>query len=497
MVVKNFAFGLTSLVLATTLATAGCGDDDSSGNPAGTGGRSGTGGSTATGGGTATGTGGEGGGGGPVANLGTELNVVAGSPTANADGSEAHPFATLSAAVDAIASVSDWDGTIVLREGKHVVDTEVAIPKNAYLKIEAGTTIASGPGISIHAQRDVEAVGTEKKPIVFTWAEEGMHWGSLTNFEPTSRKNVFEYVTFEHGGESDFNGIGMRGALSLNKAAAHISHCAFQNNEGDDGLNIKASDSLIEYSLFKDNVSDGLDSDGVGSPEVRFSTFDGNGNDNLDLGEGTKIHVHHNLIIHAGDKGISNGDGCTPLIENNLIVNGVLGIGIKDDADPIVRNNTVYGNEFGIRMYHHVDGFGGAKGTVVNNIVWKSAEGDILYETGSTALSYNCIQNLLDADGNDLVDNEGTKLGELPGILSEGAGCDDPLFADPDNLDFHLQSEAGRYDADKSEWVKDDATSPAIDAGDPDLDVGDEPAPNGSRVNLGFEGGTEEASKSP
>jgi hypothetical protein len=487
---KNFALGLSSILIAAALGSTGCGDDDSSSN--GTGGAGGTG--TQTGGKSA---GGEGGDGDVATTLGTELHVVAGSKAANPDGTKARPFPTLYAAIDAIAAVADWDGTIVLDEGKHELDTEVVIPPNAYLTIAAGSTIASGPGVSIHAQRDINASGTEAKPIVFTWLIDGSHWGSLTNFTPTSQDNVFKYVTFEHGYETDFNGIGMRGALSLNKAKALISHCTFQNNEGDDGLNIKATNTKIEYSLFKDNASDGLDSDGVGSPEVAFCTFDGNGNDNLDLGEGTKIWVHDSLILHGGDKGISNGDGCTPTIEHNIIANGAIGVGIKDDAAPLVVNNTIYGNQFGLRVYHHVDGFGGGKGTFINNIVWKSTEADLLYSEGSTVISYSCFGNLLDADGADLVDGDGNKIIDQPGVLTQGAGCDDPLFADPDNLDFHLQSEIGRLDPATKKWVTDDATSPCIDGGDPDTAVGDEPAPNGSRVDMGTYGGTAEASKSP
>jgi hypothetical protein len=44
--------------------------------------------------------------------------------------------------------------------------------------------------------------------------------------------------------------------------------------------------------------------------------------------------------------------------------------------------------------------------------------------------------------------------------------------------------------------VKDDVTSPCIDAGDPNSPVGEEPFPNGGRINMGAYGGTAEASKS-
>ncbi|HET9953538.1 MAG TPA: right-handed parallel beta-helix repeat-containing protein [Polyangiaceae bacterium] len=432
----------------------------------------------------------------PKLNLGKELHVSVGA-VAGGTGTEAQPFASLKAVLDAIAQDDDWTGSIVMHPGKHSVTEEAVLPKTATWKLMPGTTIAAGPGVSIHAQNDVDARGTESSPILFTWLEKDKHWGSLTNFTKGSDNNVFEYVTFEHGYESDFEGVGMRGALSLKNAKARISHCQFINNEGDDGLNLKATDTLVEYSLFKGNASDGIDSDGVGKPEIRFCTFDNQINDNLDLGEGTSAFVHHNLIMGGQDKGISNGDGATPTLENNLIVNNFLGIGIKDDADPMVRNNTIYGNQYGIRLYHHVDDYGNAKGTVVNNIIWGSALQDVMYEAGDTVFKYNCIGSLKTEEGEDVIDNTGALLADMEGILTVGTGCDDPGFVDPANLDFHLKSEAGRWDASSESWVKDKESSPAIDRGDPDQDVGDEPAPNGGRINLGAEGGTEEASKSP
>jgi L-ascorbate metabolism protein UlaG (beta-lactamase superfamily) len=73
----------------------------------------------------------------------------------------------------------------------------------------------------------------------------------------------------------------------------------------------------------------------------------------------------------------------------------------------------------------------------------------------------------------------------------------DPLFADADNGDLHLKSQAGRYDPVSESWITDDVTSPCIDAGDPNTPVGDEPEPNGRIINMGTYGGTAEASMSP
>jgi hypothetical protein len=84
------------------------------------------------------------------------------------------------------------------------------------------------------------------------------------------------------------------------------------------------------------------------------------------------------------------------------------------------------------------------------------------------------------------------------GFGGEGNIDSDPLFADPNNGDYHLKSQTGRWDPNPplANWVKDDVTSPCIDAGDMSSPIGHEPFPDGGIVNMGAYGGTAEASKS-
>jgi predicted outer membrane repeat protein len=64
--------------------------------------------------------------------------------------------------------------------------------------------------------------------------------------------------------------------------------------------------------------------------------------------------------------------------------------------------------------------------------------------------------------------------------------------------DYHLQSQAGRWDPNSESWVQDDVISPCIDAGNPGCPLRDEPNdPNNIRINMGAYGGTAEASKTP
>ena len=82
------------------------------------------------------------------------------------------------------------------------------------------------------------------------------------------------------------------------------------------------------------------------------------------------------------------------------------------------------------------------------------------------------------------------------GFPGEGNIDANPLFADADNGDYHLMSQAGRWDPESQTWVLDELTSPCIDAGDPASDRTAELWPHGERINMGAFGGTPQASMS-
>ncbi len=110
-----------------------------------------------------------------------------------------------------------------------------------------------------------------------------------------------------------------------------------------------------------------------------------------------------------------------------------------------------------------------------NSILWDGGDEVIKNDLSQLTISYSDIQGGFQGDDN--IDA-------------------DPLFADPNYGDYHLKSQGGRWEPASKSWLKDNATSPCINAGDPALSVGYEPAPNGGRINIGAYGGTAEASKS-
>jgi hypothetical protein len=207
------------------------------------------------------------------------------------------------------------------------------------------------------------------------------------------------------------------------------------------------------------------------------------------------------LTIKGGKKGGIYCNDAEPMI-TMCIIEGNRGFGIKlwNKSNLTITNCVIAGNTgAGVELYqlrtkkanqatinnctiadNLQQGVWGGEPTILNSIVYfnGSSLDDIQIESDSGMVSYSDIQGGWLGQGGNNIDA-------------------DPLFADKSGGDYHLKSQAGRWDTDSQSWLQDDISSPCIDAGDPDISVGLEPNPNGSLVNMGAYGGTAQASKTP
>jgi hypothetical protein len=135
---------------------------------------------------------------------------------------------------------------------------------------------------------------------------------------------------------------------------------------------------------------------------------------------------------------------------------------------------------------------------VVNSILWGNVPVQIVSDSKSHPLvSYVDVQGGWSGAGNLDAD----PLFSLAGRWVSPTNLTQTVTPYTKNAvwipgDYHLMSTRGRWNPVSGTWVKDQATSPCIDAGEPQDPVLDEPMPNGGRVNLGGYGGTSQASKS-
>jgi len=182
---------------------------------------------------------------------------------------------------------------------------------------------------------------------------------------------------------------------------------------------------------------------------------------NITTNGGSGIEMHPNLM---GRRKLYNHPDIS-----NCVIAANQQHGITGDFSTIT-NCTICNNlQFGIHN---------STSTVTNSIVYFNGDGTLAAQiTGdSNTVTYSNVQGM------------GQNLGNISA---------DPLFVDPVNGDYHLKSQAGRWDPINQNWVQDDISSPCIDASDPNSDIGLEPYPNGWVINMGAYGGTTQASMSP
>jgi hypothetical protein len=218
-----------------------------------------------------------------------------------------------------------------------------------------------------------------------------------------------------------------------NHTHATISYCRLEGNEG--GPSISGCDGTINNCVIADNIN-----------------------------QGKIIPIVYPAIFY-----------CHGLIKNCTIAN----------------NNCASAIELGE----------GGETTIENCIIYGNTGDQIFADCPATvSIRYSDVEGGLD----------GIWLFGLDCTLNWGPGNvdEDPYFARVGYWDFnepwtffegdyHLQSEAGRWDPNTSTWVTDANTSACINAGNPGCPVSSEPLPNGNRINMGAYGGTATASKTP
>lgn len=390
---------------------------------------------------------------------------------------------------NALARVSDGD-QVWVAQGVYTEGAQVTIA-NANLAIYGG--FASGA--TDVSQRDATAHAV----IV----DGNLSYRCFTN----SGANVtLDGLVIQRGRVGNFGAGICNTASGLVVRNCTITNCATttgEDNFGGGGGGIFSSQPLqVLNSLLCNNTSStanngpgggGIIFTGTGLLLVSNTIFranvasDANAGDSTKYGDGGAIHMY--------DAGQLQAFNCT--FDGNLSQHNESGKARRGGA-VYLRNSSASGLFLNCTFYSNlvVRGNGGAIYSagaplaITNCIFWANTNGyyvngaQVYSSGGSVSLRYSCLP--------------GTATNDLyaAGTLTTGSlTTNNPLFANAAAHDFHLQSPAGRWTP--GGWVRDAVTSPCIDAGDPASPYANEPQPNGGRINLGFEGNTAQASKTP
>ncbi len=279
------------------------------------------------------------------------------------------------------------------------------------------------------------------------------------------------------------NNSALLGGAVYNESSPQMVHCAFSTNAADGGGAMYNNGEMSECNPVLANcVIYG-----------NIATHNGGGLYNLGKGAEpalTNCAFIRNTVSAGGGGAMRNNISARSSLTNCLFIENsaaTFGGAIRNSngAGATLTNCTFGANSAaGGNALACTPDDGGSESAgaleVLNCILWDTGD-EIFNDDGSiVTVTYSNVQG-------------GLAAVPWPG---EGNMDADPYFADPGRHDYHLKSQAGRYDPVGQSWVLDTVTSPCVDAGDAATPVGLEPLPNGGVVNMGAYGGTAEASKS-
>ena len=253
-------------------------------------------------------------------------------------------------------------------------------------------------------------------------------------------------------------------------------------------------DAIFNYKMIHIDVTDGSDSNTGRGRQSAFRTI-GKGIESAENGD--IIHVWPGIYyesINFSGKAITiksasypaiisspddyavtfySGEQVDSVLQNLIIQDSLVAISV-DGSNPTLKNLTIVNNDYAIDLWR------GSRPYIESCILWDNIIDDIYTEAFDPNVTYSCVER---------------------SVAGEGNISGDPMFADPNNSNYYLQSKIGRYIPDPNDdsgtWVIDQADSPCIDAGKPNICSRRESMPNGGKVNIGAFGRTPYASKSP
>jgi len=223
----------------------------------------------------------------------------------------------------------------------------------------------------------------------------------------------------------------------------------------------------------------------------------------IPAGSGSDCSLHGFLITRGQGRDVAaiHCDGSSPTIANCLIVGNRCdrpgGTALWfENSRAVLSQCTIADNDGGEQGAGVT--FANSSVTILNSILWGNRPEEVLTRgAGNPLIRYCCIRGGWPGDGNIDTDPLPARRGSWvnPDHPKDAVRAEDPLAVWVDG-DYHVKSQAGRWDPLTGAWVYDGTTSPCIDAGERTDPVGYEPAPNGGVANLGAYGGTSEASRS-
>ena len=257
------------------------------------------------------------------------------------------------------------------------------------------------------------------------------------------------------------------------------THCGFDSSvlsySGGVGLTLSDISSVVISNIVIEGATVGVQLQRAGNIQLSFVSTVGATSNGIQLAASTNVVISRSVSAN----------------------NAVYGVFATDSANVTLLQNILWSNTAGSVFAVNVNGM-----SVSNSMLTASGNGRSVFRLSGGANFKSDYNNFLVNAGADvaLVDSKISRI-----LTSWQASYTNdryslshaPGFVNPSARNFHLMSEAGRYDPSTCGFVNDIITSPMIDAASPLSPFGLETSPNGSRMNLGRFGNHPLASRTP
>jgi hypothetical protein len=288
------------------------------------------------------------------------------------------------------------------------------------------------------------------------------------------------------------NSAGWGGGIcNLSNSSPIFTNCTISRNSASRGGGMfnRSSSPIVTKCTFSGNLAEehggGLQNDNS-SPTLNNCSFSDN-TTTLGCGGGIQNHESNPTLINCNftRNSIKQGGGgihnymCSPLLINCTFIGNSAqhGGGVYNaGGEPILKNCTFSGN----LVSRNGGGICGANSspTLTNCILWGDIPDEIYVFSGTPMVNYSDVQGGCPGLGN--IDADPCFV--LPGYWDPNGTTEDANDDFWIEGDYHLKSQAGRWDPNSQSWIMDYVSSPCIDAANPGCPVADEQAPNGNRT---------------
>jgi len=271
-------------------------------------------------------------------------------------------------------------GYLEIIPGSWTLEETLILPAGVGLRIAAGTQLRFSPEASLVVRGPTDFAGREDAPIRLEALSAERTWPGLVVLNAASESH-WSHVQVRNTHGFSLGDWVLTGAVTFFSSDAFLSHCSFQENSGEDALNIISSRFRLEDITVTDAASDGFDGDFTRG-EIRGGLFARIGGDGIDV-SGSNVAISGTRLQTIRDKALSIGEG-SEVVATDLQIDDVGSAVVAKDASlGIVRNSSLRNIQHSAFMaYQKKPEFGPGRLTV-EEVAVESAEQLAVTQWGS------------------------------------------------------------------------------------------------------------------